>query len=275
MPLSFNQKYNCTLTKELRGNRLSKPSLSLQHPLPKSTRTETEINPSASLAYPSENAGGTVSFILAPVLQLPPAFGSAYVGETFSCTLCANNELSIEQADPKRISGVRIEAEMKTPTATIALLPPRAIGTKGEDESDPDKSEEEAMEKLEEQKVLDILAPAASLQKLISYHLKEEGSHVLSVTVTYSETGASSGRVRTFRKLYQFVSKPCMVVRTKTGVLPDKIVGDKRKKKWALEAQLENVGEDGIVLEVSAKTKFLSPHRISMANDKSDCFSGS
>lgn len=140
---------------------------------------------------------------------------------------------------------------MKTPTATIALLPPPADETE-EDEED-DESTGAISEDKSEENITDVLEPATSLQKVIYYHLKEEGSHVLSVTVTYSETGTSSGRVRTFRKLYQFVSKPCMVVRTKTGVLPDNVVGDKRKKRWALEAQLENVGEDGIVLAVSIK----------------------
>lgn len=91
------------------------------------------------------------------------------------------------------------------------------------------------------------LGPGQSLQKVVNFALKEEGSHVLAVTVTYSETGATSGRVRTFRKLYQFVCKACMVVRTKTGVLPTSKGGDRR---WALEAQLENCGEEIITLDM-------------------------
>jgi hypothetical protein len=91
------------------------------------------------------------------------------------------------------------------------------------------------------------LEPGKSLQKVVNFHLKEEGSHVLAVTVTYSETTPTSGRVRTFRKLYQFVCKSCMVVRTKTGVLPTS-PGEKGRK-WALEAQLENCGEETITLD--------------------------
>lgn len=238
--------------------RLSKPSLSIQNPLPLSTQPEAEIKPSVSLAYPSHDSNEIGTFILAPLLQLPPSFGSAYVGERFSCTLCANNELPVEQADPKRINGVRIEVEMKTPTTTISLLPPPAAENESGKEAqndnlrkepEADENNVEAKEDSGEPKAPGVLQPGQSLQHIVSYHLKEEGSHVLSVTVTYSETGKSSGRVRTFRKLYQFVAKPCLMIRTKTGALPDKVAEEKRKKRWALEAQLENVGEDGIVLE--------------------------
>lgn len=92
------------------------------------------------------------------------------------------------------------------------------------------------------------LEPGQSLQKIVGFDLKEEGSHVLAVTVTYSETTPTSGRVRTFRKLYQFVCKGCMVVRTKTGTLPPS--GEKGARRWALEAQLENCGEEIITLEM-------------------------
>lgn len=99
------------------------------------------------------------------------------------------------------------------------------------------------------------LAPAESLQKVVNFELKEEGSHVLAVTVTYTETTPTSGRVRTFRKLYQFVCKGCMVVRTKAGLLPppssegeDGVA--KRGRRWALEAQLENTGEETITLDM-------------------------
>lgn len=214
------------LTNAFAVGRLSKPSLSIQHPLP----GHGDIAPSASLAYPAENSDEANSFTLSPLLLLPPAFGSAYVGETFSCTLCANNELAGDGADTKKITGVRIEAEMKTPGATIALdLTPE---TASADEGD--------------------LAPGQSLQRIVSYHLLQEGNHVLSVTVKYTESSAQSGRSRTFRKLYQFVAKPCMVVRTKTGAVPSIGAGGEktgRKKRWTLEAQLENCGEESICLD--------------------------
>ena len=87
------------------------------------------------------------------------------------------------------------------------------------------------------------------------YELKEEGNHVLAVTVTYSETAmvedgkASGGRVRTFRKLYQFLVKQCLAVRTKAGELPGS-KSEGRGLRFVLEAQLENMAEESICLEV-------------------------
>lgn len=219
----------------LTANSLSRPSLSYQQPL--STPSSTlPIAAGASLAYPSQNSDAKHSeFILSPLLTLPPTFGSAYVGETFSCTLCANNELTALQSVDRRITSVRIEAEMKTPSITSALpLTPKVDLADDAHDSSND------------------LEPGKSLQRIVEYDLKEEGSHVLAVTVTYSETilagdEAQRGRVRTFRKLYQFVAKQCMTVRTKTGLLPE-VAGQGRR--WSLEGQLENCGEETIVLDV-------------------------
>lgn len=90
-----------------------------------------------------------------------------------------------------------------------------------------------------------------SLQRILRFELKEEGNHVLAVTVTYTETilgegKAASGRVRTFRKLYQFVAQQLLSVRTKAGRLPTQ----KGSSKYILEAQLENLGEAAVCLEV-------------------------
>lgn len=102
-----------------------------------------------------------------------------------------------------------------------------------------------------------------SLQKIVRFDLKEEGNHILAVSVSYTETlmgrdsQAASGRVRTFRKLYQFVAQPCLSVRTKTSELSPMEVDNKslgpygktRLLRFALEAQLENVGDDAVVVE--------------------------
>ncbi|CAK38539.1 uncharacterized protein BO96DRAFT_400616 [Aspergillus niger CBS 101883] len=93
-----------------------------------------------------------------------------------------------------------------------------------------------------------------SLQKIVRFDLKEEGNHILAVSVSYTETligsdaQAASGRVRTFRKLYQFVAQPCLSVRTKSSELAPLEVENKtlgpygktRLLRFALEAQLEN-----------------------------------
>ncbi|KAH8821223.1 hypothetical protein F5884DRAFT_79219 [Xylogone sp. PMI_703] len=282
--------------------RLSKPSLSVQHPLPytpsSSPLAKISPSPSSSLAYPTTAPNDTSPFILSPVLTLPPAFGSAYVGETFSCTLCANNEIlpSSYTGVQRTISNVRIEAEMKTPSSEapipLALLsaedpassPPESSADEDEDEDEEEEEESEDEEKsivekkkkekdaAATQKGVD-LAPGHSLQKIVNFDLKEEGSHVLAVTIVYSETTPTSGRVRTFRKLYQFVCKSCMVVRTKSGLLPSAnekpdestdtdatSEGGKEERKssssrrggrkWALEAQLENTGDEILTLDI-------------------------
>ncbi|CZT44066.1 uncharacterized protein RSE6_04192 [Rhynchosporium secalis] len=237
--------------------RLSRPSLSLQNPLPTPSPSSTppsahSIDPSASRAYPSSQ---TDPFILSPLLTLPPAFGSAYVGETFSCTLCANNEILSGSASAvgKVISNVRIEAEMKIPSSGVPIpliLGPEGSSKENEKGKEREKSESETHAEKDHGGV--DLEPGKSLQKIVNFDLKEEGSHVLAVTVTYSETTPTSGRVRTFRKLYQFVCKGCMVVRTKTGALPPKSGSEeKQSRRWALEAQLENCGEEIITLDMA------------------------
>lgn len=103
-----------------------------------------------------------------------------------------------------------------------------------------------------------------SLQKIVRFDLKEEGNHILAVSVSYTETligtdsQAASGRVRTFRKLYQFVAQPCLNVRTKSSELAPLEVDNKslgpygktRLLRFALEAQLENVGDGTVVIKV-------------------------
>lgn len=116
----------------------------------------------------------------------------------------------------------------------------------------------------DESSTTDGLEKRQSLQKIVRFDLKEEGNHILAVSVSYTETlmgtnsQASSGRVRTFRKLYQFVAQPCLNVRTKASELPSVGVENKslgpygRSKllKYALEAQLENVGDNTVLLKV-------------------------
>lgn len=114
-----------------------------------------------------------------------------------------------------------------------------------------------------------------SVQSVIHFELKEEGNHVLAVNVSYTETSmsgslgsgaevgrsaaATGGRVRTFRKLYQFLAVPCLSVRTKASELVAREVEEKslgpygkaKMMRYALEAQMENVGDGIITLEVS------------------------
>ncbi|OKL58799.1 hypothetical protein UA08_05744 [Talaromyces atroroseus] len=134
---------------------------------------------------------------------------------------------------------------MQTPSQTFPL--------------DLKPSEEDDISKREEG-----LDHGQSVQKIVQFDLKEEGNHILAVSVSYTETlmandaaHAASGRVRTFRKLYQFIAQPCLSVRTKASELPPTEVENKslgpygktRLLRFALEAQLENVGDGTVVIE--------------------------
>ncbi|KAH7177817.1 hypothetical protein DER46DRAFT_589650 [Fusarium sp. MPI-SDFR-AT-0072] len=207
--------------------RLSRPSLVTQYPIdpPSSVGVSIKSAPiPASLAYHSEAASNSSPFLLSPAVNLPVSFGSAYVGETFSCTLCANNELPIDAA--KNIRDVRIEAEMKTP----------GMGAVQRLELGPSNGQPEVD-----------LESGGTLQKVVSFDLKEEGNHVLAVTVSYYEATETSGRTRTFRKLYQFICKASLIVRTKVGPLNSN--NTQEHGRWVLEAQLENCSEDVVQLE--------------------------
>ena len=170
-------------------------------------------------------------YLLLLQLTLPPAFGSAYVGETFSCTLCANNELPADSE--RQVTSVRVAAEMQAPSGTTTL------------QISP--NDQEAVK----------VNPGESLQKIVRFELREEGNHTLAVNLSYSETtvskdqSASSGRVRTFRKLYQFVVRPCLGVRTKVSNLPlgDSDVIQSQATSYVLEAQLENLADGTITLD--------------------------
>jgi hypothetical protein len=54
--------------------------------------------------------------------------------------------------------------------------------------------------------------------------------------------------VRTFRKLYQFVAQQLLSVRTKAGLLTQQA----GLPRYLLEAQLENMGEAAVCIEVGA-----------------------
>lgn len=176
-------------------------------------------------------------------LDHPQAFGPAYVGEIFSCTVCLKNELSQAEGEP-RLSGVRVLAEMQTPSQTLTL------------ELDPAGADMQAQG--------DLFQPGQTLQKIVRFDLKEQGNHVLAITVAYTETGstggqASNGSARTFRKLFQFMAQQCLAVRTKTVELaPLKSSPDRGEQsggrlspsRLLLEAQLENMSQELITLEV-------------------------
>ncbi|KAI0804961.1 hypothetical protein GGR55DRAFT_690903 [Xylaria sp. FL0064] len=242
--------------------RLSRPSLAIQQPLPTPlSNPPDDVTPiPGSLAYSANSGTNPEPFLLTPILNLPPSFGTAYVGETFSCTLCANHDIPTnatemesgmpapsnvltQQARKKFIRDVRIEAEMKTPSSTT----PQKIILQPTDQSSTDKGSDEG-----KQGSGTDLEPGQSLQKIVNYDLNEEGNHVLVVTISYYEATETSGRVRTFRKLYQFICKGSLIVRTKVGSLPPPGSSNSPEdvgRRWVMEAQLENCSEDIMQLQ--------------------------
>ncbi|KAF2210064.1 hypothetical protein CERZMDRAFT_86382 [Cercospora zeae-maydis SCOH1-5] len=218
--------------------RLSRPTLAAQTPLPRTSfGNGLDIAPNASLAYPSADENST--FPLTTALTLPAAFGAAYVGETFTCTLCVNNELPTGDGDGRKtVSGIKVLADLQTPTQPTGI----ALELENADVDGGPAEEEKNLE------------PGKTLQRTLRHELKDEGQYVLAVTVSYTETlhdpdgaAASGERARTFRKLYQFVSQQLLAVRSK--VTERKIREKDAPRQWVLEAQLENVGETSIVLE--------------------------
>lgn len=209
------------------------------------------------------------------------------MGETFSCTLCANHEAppapdpAAAQAPPqpqkKYIRDVRIEAEMKTPNSTAVTKLDLSPSSSNNNDATTTPADDQA-------KAAGVdLEPGRTLQRIVNFDLKEEGNHVLGVTVSYYEATDTSGRTRTFRKLYQFICKPSLIVRTKASPLapaaprassssaagapptppPEgaggdevpaggegkEVVGRGKRRRWVLEAQLENCSEDTTELE--------------------------
>ena len=131
---------------------------------------------------------------------------------------------------------MRVAAELQTPSNTAGIPLELASAFAGEGEGGGEGG---------------VFSPATTLQKTLSHDLKEPGAHVLAVTVSYTETSregevASGGRARSFRKLYQFVAQPVLAVRSKVSSLG---VSKESGRKWMLEAQLENVGEERVVVE--------------------------
>lgn len=153
--------------------RLSRPSLKYQYPLPEQHNdANIKINPLAALAYPSQEQDQ--SFLISPLLTLPAQFGVTHIGETFCCSLCANNELAPD--DTRSIQDVAIIAEMITPSQPKGI--PMDAGEADASSNAPTT-----------------LQSGETVQRIVRYDLKEDGNHMLAVTVTYLE----DGNLRTFR----------------------------------------------------------------------------
>ncbi|TGZ80379.1 hypothetical protein EX30DRAFT_332255 [Ascodesmis nigricans] len=202
--------------------RLCRPTLSTHATAPLPTTPSLPTAPSLLAPIPAEDD----TFPLQPLLTLPPSFGNVFIGETFRC--CLHASITSELPDGVNVSDVRVEAEMQTPTQKLGLE------LTGED------------------------------ARIVEFELKEEGLHVLAVTVSYLQslavpplpesgkttsiaekaTATIAARERSFRKLYQFTSSHCLLIRTKATLLPS----PSPSQSLILEAQIENVSDSPLVL---------------------------
>lgn len=145
----------------------------------------------------------------------------------FGCALCVNDESDHTASETERkrqVSDVRVEARLQTPGQREGV----ELELLGEGE----------WEGFAEGGI-------GTLQRVLKCELREEGAHVLAVTVVYTE---GEGRTRSFRKLYQFVAQQLVAVRSKVTAVK-KRAPEEGRVKWILEAQLQNVGESSVVLE--------------------------
>ena len=130
------------------------------------------------------------------------------------------------------VASVKMQAEMQTPSAKVPLKL-----------NSDDHGKEPNIE------------TSQTIQGIVHFDLREEGNHVLAVTLSYNENtiskdrSASSGRVRSFRKLYQFAAQPCLGVRTKISPLVDSSGEQTQQLSYSLEAQLENLADAAVTLE--------------------------
>jgi len=116
---------------------------------------------------------------LGKLLILPQAFGSIYLGETFSSYICIHNDST------EACRKITLKADLQTSTQRISLV-------SGQDEQQ--------------------LSPGETIDHVIQHEVKELGSHILVCDVTYSSQSADK---LNFRKFFKFqVMKP-LDVKTK------------------------------------------------------------
>jgi trafficking protein particle complex subunit 13 len=130
-------------------------------------------------------------FSLSEVLTLPATFGSINLGETFTGSVCVNNDL---YHPPLEAASVGLRVEMQTATSKVV------IGEFGGQDS--------------------LLKPAATLETIVHHEIKELGQHVLACTVSYRiphilvptypvpPEDPSDPTFRSFRKFYKFMVRP-------------------------------------------------------------------
>lgn len=259
----------------------------MQHPLPpQSPDSEYKIDSTAALAFPSKEP--EPHFFLSPLLRLPKSFGTTHVGEDFNCTLCVNNEArrgddevdkenSEAQAEKKSeqrsvpVSGAKVSAVMQTPSRSEGFSLDLFDASLAPEYWESSKEARSSVEQKRDSRGMNEegvnLSPGETLQRMVKFALREEGSHTLAVTVTYTETPHHSNQetlggtseevateggehVRIFKKRYQFFAQQLLSVRTKIRPFHSKQPENKQgQARFVLEAQLENLSDITVVAD--------------------------
>ncbi len=117
------------------------------------------------------------------MFTLPAAFGAIQLGETFSCCLAVNNEITTD------VEAVSMKVEMQTATNKVPLA---EVGG-------PEHQ----------------LFARVTIETVVSHEIRELGQHVLACTVTYRDPNGRQRSVNvadqagdssflSFRKFYKF-----------------------------------------------------------------------
>ncbi|KAG8738589.1 hypothetical protein FRC10_006660 [Ceratobasidium sp. 414] len=212
----------------LKVMRLSRPSLAA-HPQPyfadsNALSAHAQASPlSLERASPLAGPPSTLrDLAISPVLLLPEAFGSISLGETFTSSLCVNNESALE------IIGSHLLVEIQTASNKVVLGQIGGIDSR--------------------------LQPNEMLQLVVNHEIKELGQHVLACTVSYHVPPSlrnssippedpANPTLRTIRKFYKFMVSNPLTVRTKVHIprSPTALLSPRERHKVFLEVHVQNL----------------------------------
>lgn len=176
MQESFREKDHLLSLKVM---RLTKPSIKPLIPISSEEQDLPGVLFNNQIANNVAASKGAEYLSTGELLSLPQAFGSIYLGETFSCYVSILNDSNQISKD------VSLKTDIQTTSQRIQLT---------------------------SCKPKDVLGPDESVDEVLNYEVKELGTHILICAVTYH---SSAGEKLYMRRFYKFqVLKP-LEVKTK------------------------------------------------------------
>ena len=171
-------------------------------------------------------------FALGSMLSLPTSFGNIYMGETFSCYLCLNNDSKTANA-----LDVDFKVELQSSSQRFPLFDtkPAAVSASAANISPTPSATSPTL-----------IRPSQTLEATVSHEIKELGVHILVCAISYTPENAPNER-KSFRKFYKFQVLNPLAVKTKVHSFPSQIF---------LEAQVQNLTANAITME----RFMLNPH---------------